>query len=856
MNTSVSQDKAAAQQSVAQEKSTASESSLNDGFQALQTSQSPESLSDADWTVFDEEPPKPDNTERDQDAIGDTPDEAVRQLKEPQKPALTTTPHVSVLSDYELQLILLEAQNKRRLEMARQEQAKLVVPPWHEHTPMKRPPEPSPSAMMNTMQRNPTMAIRNTMNTMPSSFNPPDQTKMSQTIIMLQAQIKALQDENQLLRRQLSDAKPPNFAIFHCITGEEGEKVYLDQPRWVRCGDKFVLEACSPVQYPEAYGLYKSLHFVVYKTYSANMRGGTKKPLQQDVGSKKPGPEPDGEIIKLVSEDMMRAMEKLAGRDEALQKKFSCLVSDKEIRAPHLWWYHYRNQRNMLDGLTPSQAEAMQSLTRWLNDAYNEAHRRADGQFKRGMVSASSMSYLIHPGDVLVCGVVGGFEARLATSWLQEVAAKPINQGPDEVPPLTDDKMSKRRWEVDAWSYRYDGDFYRMTTMPAIQLDADPTRDAEISIADLDAFPLRFASQEVRDTLERRGKTFWDCRHGKYVSYSTKNKGCTPDQRYMIDDRIYHNRHPGSGLLGKIGHSEQVLRISRVKPAFINQEDAPSEPDLYLFPRTVMGYGLRQKRWEDVDVDRIREIAWNKHAFSHLGAETETQELTRAVITSHIYSQTDAGEVQSGDKGLTMLLRGEPGTGKTFTVERAAECLERPLYVVACSEVGTQPEDVEKRLEETFYLAKTWGCILLLAETEVFLEEQTLSTVAQDARVSALLRAVEGFGGVLIMESHRLQVTGEVFRSHIQLVLHYEPLTEPQRAQIWRNMFNNFKLLGKDDMDFDDIDGYVDELANWRMDGHQMQNVMTRARQLAQFQGRKMSASHLESAVRLAWFSR
>lgn len=183
----------------------------------------------------------------------------------------------------------------------------------------------------------------------------------------------------------------------------------------------------------------------------------------------------------------------------------------------------------------------MQSLMRWMDEAYSKSHSQADDHFKRGMVSASSMGYLIQPGDVLVCSVEGGFEARLATSWLQdmEVAQKPSTQGPDEVPPFTDGKVSKRRWEVDAWSYRYDGNFYRMTTRPCIQLDADTTQDAEISIADLGVFPLRFASQEVRDTLARRGKTLWECRNGKHVSYGTKDKSYTVSSSQQ---RHYHSR--------------------------------------------------------------------------------------------------------------------------------------------------------------------------------------------------------------------------------------------------------------------------------------------------------------------------
>jgi hypothetical protein len=310
-------------------------SSFNDGFQILQAAQLQEGLSETDWTVFDGEPSKPDSANAGQGSIEDTPLDDDQRHEEPQKPALTTRGRL-VLEDYDIQLRLLEAQNKRRLEMARQEQANHVVPSSHIHSP----PQPMSPAVMGTMKEHPAMAIRNTMGTMS-----PNQPNPYQTIIMLQAQVKALQDENQRLQRQLLDAKKATFAVFHCVTGEDGAKIYLDQPRWVRWGDKFVLEAYSPVLYPEGYGLYKSLHFVVYKTYSKHTCSLTKKTSQQVIECSTPFFEPDRETVRLVSEELMTAMEKLAERDEATQKKPSCLVSDKEILAPHQWWYCYRSRR-------------------------------------------------------------------------------------------------------------------------------------------------------------------------------------------------------------------------------------------------------------------------------------------------------------------------------------------------------------------------------------------------------------------------------------------------------------------------------------------------------------------------------
>ncbi|PNP85355.1 hypothetical protein FNYG_01184 [Fusarium nygamai] len=77
-----------------------------------------------------------------------------------------------------------------------------------------------------------------------------------------------------------------------------------------------------------------------------------------------------------------------------------------------------------------------------------------------------------------------------------------------------------------------------------------------------------------------------------------------------------------------------------------------------------------------------------------------------------------------------------PGTGKTLTAESVAEIAKRPLYRVTCGDIGTKAEDVEKYLEIVMYLGKTWGCVVLLDEADVFLEQRSLVNLERNALVS------------------------------------------------------------------------------------------------------------------------
>lgn len=244
-------------------------------------------------------------------------------------------------------------------------------------------------------------------------------------------------------------------------------------------------------------------------------------------------------------------------------------------------------------------------------------------------------------------------------------------------------------------------------------------------------------------------------------------------------------------------------------------------------------------------------MSWNKNAFSHLVADPEMKELVQALVTNKIAAERGTDLMENKGNGLIMLLHGGPGTGKTFTAESVAEMAEKPLYPVTCGDIGTKPEDVEKYLESVFYLGKIWGCVVLLDEAEVFLEQRSLNDLARNALVSVFLRALEYYDGILILTSNRVGTFDEAFKSRIQLALHYEPLTQPRRAQIWRNFFRHLKSLEEDNIDYDDVENYIGELSEREMNGRQIRNVITTARQWAQFQRKTMTASHLKYAIKV-----
>lgn len=94
-------------------------------------------------------------------------------------------------------------------------------------------------------------------------------------------------------------------------------------------------------------------------------------------------------------------------------------------------------------------------------------------------------------------------------------------------------------------------------------------------------------------------------------------------------------------------------------------------------------YSLADKCWGLFDVDKVEDIKWNLDAFWSLQLPIGHKDLILAFVdgqlpgkSSHSFNDI----IQGKGPGLTMLLIGSPGTGKTLTAEAVAEKLQKPLY--------------------------------------------------------------------------------------------------------------------------------------------------------------------------------
>ena len=244
----------------------------------------------------------------------------------------------------------------------------------------------------------------------------------------------------------------------------------------------------------------------------------------------------------------------------------------------------------------------------------------------------------------------------------------------------------------------------------------------------------------------------------------------------------------------------------------------------------VRGYSLKCKAWLDFFVDLVTEIEWNNNALENLVMPPDQKELILSLSKSQLTNRQRFDDIIQGKgKGFIILLAGPPGTGKTLTAEAVAEELHVPLYSLTFADLGPRfgYTRAESRLEKVLELVARWRAILLLDECDIFLERRSADDLDRNTIVSAFLRTIEYYSGIMFMTTNRVTNIDDAFKSRIHLSLEYPELDERSRRQIWSNLLISSNLQHE----LSELD--LDEFAKEELNGRQIKNVMKMAELLA-----------------------
>ncbi|EED23527.1 hypothetical protein TSTA_069470 [Talaromyces stipitatus ATCC 10500] len=468
-------------------------------------------------------------------------------------------------------------------------------------------------------------------------------------------------------------------------------------------------------------------------------------------------------------------LKELPGQALKFSELFPSFDLKKEIHSPYLFWYCTRPSYESVVQELPSHHTAFVKLfAYWVHTNSEREYADAEDQISRGVISSESMKYLVRPGNPSVSQGPGLLQAYQATS-LANI------------------------WEDSAWAYEFDGSFYKKPISLELKLDVkDPKQEVELNT--LQVVPLNFVT----------------LRFEEYLSFGARRTGHVA-KRNLSRTVAEITLIPSIVQLHPLEKQISVINRKEISPEQMNVDEPPIAPEIFFFPLRIVSFNLRRKKWVDLEVDLIKEVEWNKDSFDNLVIAEETKKLVQALITNRLVAERGTDMVDDKGNGLTILLHGALGTGKTFTAESVAELAEKPLYRVACSDIRAKPEDVEQYLESALHLGKIWDCVVLLDEADVFLQELTV-----------FLRVLEYYDDILILTSNRVGTFDKAFKSRIQV------------------------KSSTPNIDSDDIKCYISELTEQQMNGCKIRNAITTSRQLAKFKNKKMSHADLKHVLNIA----
>ncbi|KAI0188433.1 P-loop containing nucleoside triphosphate hydrolase protein [Xylaria flabelliformis] len=374
-------------------------------------------------------------------------------------------------------------------------------------------------------------------------------------------------------------------------------------------------------------------------------------------------------------------------------------------------------------------------------------------------------------------------------------------------------------------------------------------------------FPLHCHPEKskIHKTLSVRGEKFIEL-HGQHIkSYSDPHKR-TVSERIIVDVRGYYclNNMQSDYLLslGKLDNfttPEKEIHSTEHSRDTKDSFERPTESQrIYAVPK-IKVFSLERKIWFDVRIDGIEDVEWNTSAIDNLILGQPEKEMIIGLTSSFKESTTtrfDDYTMSTKGTGIIMLLHGPPGTGKTLTAESLSEYLRRPLYVLGVEDLGTKSQEVEQNLEGALARCAWWNAILLIDESDVFLEKRTMDNLERTEIVSVFLRLIEYYGGIMIMTTNRIKTMDPAFESRIDLMLAYEGLDPAGRKALWRNVLSSPTLnMGQTVIAMEDSDYEI--LAGYPLNGRHIKSLANVAMRLAESRNEALKRQSLEEVIKI-----
>jgi len=333
-------------------------------------------------------------------------------------------------------------------------------------------------------------------------------------------------------------------------------------------------------------------------------------------------------------------------------------------------------------------------------------------------------------------------------------------------------------------------------------------------------------------------------------------KSCYPNSDSLSSDRSSSRTCLASTLKHWLSLS------STISPAHHLELFATDTARLAMCPPRVLGYALgyaiREGLWAQMRIDLLHPSQDSTPFQQHLQLSAPHKDLLLTLTTQHHFTSyppcpnnhlcNSTDTLADRGQGLTILLHGPTGTGKTLTAETLALAANKPLLPMPVSDLCEDIPTAKHRLARRFELATRWQAIMLIEDVEMVLSRRDEWDSQRNALVATLLACIEQYGGILILTTTYISRVAEALPSLVHVAVPYQDLTAEQMAAVYSNLLADIpdeKLAPSREELEDEV---RTRLCHGQpgLDGRQMRNIVATARTLAGEQdGGKLGIEHL-----------
>ncbi|MCR5594481.1 MAG: AAA family ATPase [Lachnospiraceae bacterium] len=198
--------------------------------------------------------------------------------------------------------------------------------------------------------------------------------------------------------------------------------------------------------------------------------------------------------------------------------------------------------------------------------------------------------------------------------------------------------------------------------------------------------------------------------------------------------------------------------------------------------------------------------------------------------------------------GVSILLCGPPGTGKTMAAQVISEELQLPLYRIDVSQIYSKYlGETQKNLGEVFDQAQKTNVILFFDEADALFSKRTEVSDAHDkyanAETAYLLQKIEAHSGIVLLATNLFQNFDSAFvRRLTYVVKFYKPEVETRLA-LWKSIL-------PDTMDVSPDVNYEFFAENFDIPGSTIKSILYSAMYMASAQNRELTNRDIVLAIK------